>query len=225
MEVAGSTGSSLKWLILLIFHNVFFLKLYCKNKWDFGTFTCIFFLIFDGTIGFLDKNWSSIVKNTKKVWIWLTLLILLKVELLLMRPSRQSIQISVQFILQLFDELDGSIFITLHECLIFLLCWPAKCCLRCFWRRGILFTVSSVFLAMKPQACLNLLQSKIWLKIQRVIHKFSQRIHILSEKIKKKLPNQQNATVFWDMLLFCATAAQKVAVRQKRQVVTVYAYF
>ncbi len=27
------------------------------------------------------------------------------------------------------------------------------------------------------------------------------------------------------MLLFCATVAQKVAVRQKRQVATVYAYF
>ncbi len=39
------------------------------------------------------------------------------------------------------------------------------------------------------------------------------------------LPSQQNATVFWDMLPFCATVAQKVAVRQKRQVATVYAYF
>ncbi len=38
-------------------------------------------------------------------------------------------------------------------------------------------------------------------------------------------PSQQNATVFWDMLLFCAIVAQKVAVRQKRQVATVYAYF
>ncbi len=28
--------------ILLIFHNVFFLTLYCKDKLDFGTFTCIF---------------------------------------------------------------------------------------------------------------------------------------------------------------------------------------
>ncbi len=39
------------------------------------------------------------------------------------------------------------------------------------------------------------------------------------------LPSQQNATVFWDMLMFCATVAQKVAVRQKQQVATVYAYF
>ncbi len=39
VELVGSKDSSLHWLILSI---LFFLKLYCKDKKDFGTFTCIF---------------------------------------------------------------------------------------------------------------------------------------------------------------------------------------
>ncbi len=45
-ELVGSTDSSLQWPMLLIFYIVFFLKLHCKDNWDFGTFTCIFFFNF-----------------------------------------------------------------------------------------------------------------------------------------------------------------------------------
>ncbi len=43
VDLVGSTDSSLQRLILLIFHNVFFLKLYSKDKWDFGAFIRMFF--------------------------------------------------------------------------------------------------------------------------------------------------------------------------------------
>ncbi len=50
-------------------------------------------------------------------------------------------------------------------------------------------------------------------------------LHNISVQQQYSVPSQQNATVFRDMLLFCANVAQKVAVRQNRQVATVYAYF
>ncbi len=65
VKLVGSTDSSLQWLIRLIFYNVFFLRLYCKNKYILGHLY-VFFFISDGTTGFLDENWSSIAKKIKK---------------------------------------------------------------------------------------------------------------------------------------------------------------
>ncbi len=67
--------------LVLIFHNVFFLKLYCKDKWDFGTFTYIFFNFW----WYHWIPWWKLVRCSeeyKKVWLWLILLILLTIEIL-----------------------------------------------------------------------------------------------------------------------------------------------
>ncbi len=71
--------SSLQWLILLIFQKVFFLKLYCKDKWDFRTFTRILLNFW----WYTWISWWKLIKyseENKKVWIWLILLILLTIE-------------------------------------------------------------------------------------------------------------------------------------------------
>ncbi len=62
VELIGSADSSLQWLILLIFHNVFFWSYTVKISEILGDFA-YFKKISDCTTTFLDENWSSIVKK------------------------------------------------------------------------------------------------------------------------------------------------------------------
>ncbi len=74
VELVDSADSSLRRLILLIFHNVFWS--YTVRVSEILGHLCVFFKVSDVTTGFLDENWSSIVnkiKNSPYTFRWFIL--------------------------------------------------------------------------------------------------------------------------------------------------------